>query len=89
MPLPKGFDGEYFERLKKRAKKSRVFHRYQQVGLEIAEILGDREHKTLYIKLAKQGDPDRLLELAKTVAEKPGIKSRGAYFMKILKATSH
>ncbi len=84
MAPPKSFGIDYFSRLEKRAKKSRVFHRYQQIGLEIAEILGDRGHKTLYIKLAKQGDPDRLLALAKNVSDRPKVKNKGAYFMKII-----
>ena len=56
----------------------------QELGLEIAETLHDRTHKALYIKLAKKGNPDALLELAKTVAGKENIKNYGAYFMAML-----
>lgn len=75
---------EYFEELKKRKKKSRVYKSYQLTGLEIANILEDWEHKSLYIKLAKKHGEAKLLQIAKSVAEKKNVKSRGAYFMKIL-----
>jgi len=76
--------GEYLKELAKRAKESHVYKKHQLVGLEIAEILGDEEHKSLYIKLAKNGDPDTLRRLAKTVAEGRNIKNKGAYFMSLL-----
>lgn len=74
----------YFEELNRRSKKSRVHHRHQLIGLEIAEILSDRRHKSLYIKLAKKYDPDKLLELAKTIAQNPRIANKGAYFMRVI-----
>lgn len=76
--------GPYFDRLAERAKKSRAYTPHQALGLEIAEILRDRAHKALYIKLAKEHNPERLLRLAKSVAERPQVKKRGAYFMKLL-----
>ncbi len=81
-------DLEYIKNLAKRAKESRVYKKYQLLGLEIAEILEDRTHKSLYIKLAKENNPERLLELAKGVAEKKNIKNRGAYFMAVLKKSN-
>lgn len=76
---------DYLKTLKQRAKESRVYKKFQLVGLEIAEILGDEKHKTLYIKLAKEEkNPDSLLDLAKKVAERKNIKNKGAYFMKIV-----
>lgn len=74
----------YFNELAKRSKKSRVHKPYQLAGLELAEILKDRQHKALYIKLAKKHNADTLLSLAKSVAEKNHVKKRGAYFMKLL-----
>jgi len=51
----------------------------------IASMLGDEEHKAFYIKLAREYDNQRLLEIAKSVTEKIGsLDSPGAYFMKIL-----
>jgi len=50
----------------------------------IAEILHDDKHKALYIKLAKERNQNKLLELAKGIAERPNIKNKGAYFMKMV-----
>lgn len=73
--------GDYFTTLRERAKESRVHKKYQLDGLEIADILGDRKHTALYIKLAKQGNAQRLRELAADVAQRPNIKNKGAFFM--------
>ena len=74
----------YKELLKKRAKESRVYSSHQLVGLMLAEILKDEKHKSLYIKLAKEYDADKLIKLAKDIAEKKTVKKKGAYFMRIL-----
>ncbi|MBI4094592.1 MAG: hypothetical protein HY435_00145 [Candidatus Liptonbacteria bacterium] len=74
----------YLKELRKRSKASHVYRKYQLIGLEIAELLKDETHKALYIKLAKEGNADALLRLAKEVAERKGIKKKGAYFMKVL-----
>lgn len=76
--------GEYFKELKRRSKETRAYKSYQLIGLQIAEILEDWKHKALYIKLAKEYGESKLLKLAKEVAEKKEVKSKGAYFMKIL-----
>ena len=76
-------DTSYLEELKKRGKESKVYKKYQMTGLEVAEILQDKEHKALYIKLAKEGDGDAMIRLAKDIAERKGVKNRGAYFMKL------
>jgi hypothetical protein len=75
---------DYLDELRKRARESRVYSKHQLVGLEIAQILCDEEHKSLYIKLAKEHDSDKLLRLAKSIAERKNIKNKGAYFMKLL-----
>jgi hypothetical protein len=75
---------KYFTELKRRAKESRVYRNYQLIGLEIADILRDRGHKALYIKLAKEGDVRRLLAIAKDVAERKEVKNHGAYFMRVI-----
>ncbi len=74
----------YFDELKRRARESRVYSEHQLVGLMLAEILEDEEHKSLYIKLAKEYDSDMLLRLAKDIADRPKVEKRGAYFMKLL-----
>jgi hypothetical protein len=86
MPMQKmsGEGQDYVKNLKTRGKDSRVYHSHQFVGLEIAMLLGDLEHKSLYIKFAKQHNPERLLALAKSVLEKRDVKNRGAYFMTLV-----
>ena len=79
---------DYFEELKKRSKVSRVHRSYQLTGLNLAKILNDAKHKSLYIRLAKKGNAFELLRLAKTIAEKPHIKNRGAYFMTLFAQTN-
>ncbi len=78
------FDAEYLKLLKERRKEGHLYRDYQLAGLELAEILGDRRHKALYIKLAKEHGVGKLMTLAKSVAERKGVKNRGAYFMRLL-----
>ncbi len=75
---------DYRKLLKERSGKSRAYHAHQLIGLEIAVLLRDLEHKSLYIKFAKTGDPDRLMRIAKSIAENPKIANRGAYFMRLI-----
>jgi len=83
MPLTEG----YIEKLKKRSRESRVYRKYQLIGLEIALLLEDPEHKSLYIKLAKQNNPEKLLGVAKEISQNKNIKNKGAYFMTVIKLT--
>lgn len=76
-------DPGYFEEMRKRSKESKVYKEFQLVGLEIADMLGDREHKSLYIRLAKNENKSLLLSVAKDVSGRKGIKNKGAYFMKV------
>lgn len=76
---------KYLAELKRRAKESHVYRKYQLIGLEIAKALGDEKHKSLYIKLAKEHDADMLMRLAKDVADRKEVKNKGAYFMTVLK----
>lgn len=75
---------DYLKKLRERAKKSRVYKKHQMTGLRIGRRLDDSRHKTLYMKLAKEGNPARLEWLAAEIAAKGGIKKKGAYFMKVL-----
>lgn len=75
---------EYLKTLEARGAPHRVTRSFQLIGLEIATILRDLEHRSLYIKLSKELDPSVLLNLAKQVAERRGVKNRGAYFMSLL-----
>ena len=72
---------KYIKELRQRAKESRVYQKHQLVGIMIAEILSDSTHTSLYIKLAKEKGGEKLLRLAKEVAERKGVKNKGAYFM--------
>ncbi len=78
------FSEEYLQEIKKRAKKSRIYRKYQMTGLLLAEILEDQPHKALYIKLAKEHDEAKLMSLAQSIAQNKNIKNRGAYFMRLL-----
>lgn len=75
----------YIDKLKTRGKESHVYRKYQLLGLEISQILQDEKHKALYIKLAKERGGERLLVMAKDVADRKNIKNKGAYFMTLLK----
>jgi hypothetical protein len=75
---------DYLKALKERGGKNRVSQHFQFVGLEIAMILGDLEHKALYIKFAKEYNPEQLLDMAKSIKELRGINNPGAYFMRMV-----
>lgn len=78
------FDADYLNTIRERGKTSHVYKKFQDIGLQLAEILRDTKHKALYIKLAKQYDESLLLSLAKDTAERQGVANKGAYFMKVL-----
>ena len=75
---------EYLSSLKERGENKRVNKNYQLIGLEIADMLEDREHKALYIKLAKEQSEEKLRGLAKNIAGRKNVKNKGAYFMRVL-----
>ena len=62
-----------------------ITREFQDYGYRLAEELGDVEHKSLYIKLAKD-TPRAVLEKAKSyVMDYPDAKNKGALFMWKLK----
>ena len=75
---------EYLATLRDRAKRSRIYAQHQLVGLEIAKMLGDERHKTLYMKLAKERNAEMLRRLAASIADQPNAKNKGALFMYLL-----
>lgn len=77
---------KYLEELRKRKKDSHVYKPFQFHGLEIANVLHDLDHKALYIKLAKEYNPEALRQLAKSISENKKIKNKGAYFMRCFSA---
>ncbi|MEY4731647.1 MAG: hypothetical protein RL681_593 [Candidatus Parcubacteria bacterium] len=78
----------YLEIIRERGKRSRIYRKYQLVGLEIAELLRDPAHTALYIKLAKDRNANELRELARSVANRKKVRNRGAYFMYLLSSSS-
>lgn len=79
----------YLDVLKERAKVSRVYKKHQMTGLMISQILGDEKYKSLYIKLAKENNQDKLLALAKDIGLRKNVKNKGAYFMRVLYLMRH
>jgi len=85
--MEENLKASYLKKLKERKIRSRTYKKYQFIGLELARILNDNGHKSLYIKLAKDRDNEELLRLAKETAERPNIDNKGAYFMRMLSGT--
>ncbi|OGY60208.1 MAG: hypothetical protein A3F24_00525 [Candidatus Colwellbacteria bacterium RIFCSPHIGHO2_12_FULL_44_17] len=75
---------EYRELLNRRAKESRVYSQHQFVGVTLAEMLDDKAHTSLYIRLAKNHNQELLLHLARTVSGNKEVRNKGAYFMRLL-----
>ena len=73
----------YRKLLEERAKTSRVYKKFQLTGLLISQLLNDEKHKSLYIKLAKEENQQRMLELARDISERKNVENKGAYFMKV------
>ena len=81
----RGITGDYFKDLSKRGKESKAYSAHQLAGLQLAEILCDAAHKSLYIRLAKShADHHALMILAKDIAGKPSVQNKGAYFMRMV-----
>ncbi len=74
---------KYINIIKKRTGESHVYKKFQFTGLIIAQLLNDEKHKSLYIKLAKEYDNEKLLNLAKDISERKKIENKGGYFMKV------
>ena len=81
----KGINSDYIKTLKERMKKSRVYTPFQSTALLLTEILNDKEHKALYMRVSKMYDNQQLIGLAKDLAERKNVDNRGAYFMRMLK----
>lgn len=80
----------YVKVLAARKKTSSPISRgYQLTGLMVADLLGDRAHKHLYLKLAREYETTALLSLAKDVADRKGVTNRGAYFMRRFQQTKN
>ncbi len=84
MKLISGGSEDYLTTIAKRKTDSKVYTEHQLMGLEVAKILSDEAHKGLYIKLTKKFGKDKILGLAKQVADNKNVKKKGAYFMRML-----
>lgn len=80
---------KYLEKISERKKDRHITREFQLIGLEVAEILHDHAHKALYIKLTKKFGKDKILSLAKSVAENKNVDNMGAYFMRALYGNSN
>jgi len=80
---PKPQFNAYLDKLRERAKKSHVHSRHQMIGLMIADTLSDQKHKALYIKMARDESGEKMLYLAKSIAENSKVENKGAYFMRM------
>jgi len=78
------FDQSFLEELKDRKKKSKAYSLHQLLGLEVAQLLNDEAHKSLYIRLVKKHPGIDLLALAKDVATRKNVSNKGAYFMTVI-----
>lgn len=76
--------GDILKRFKNDEDKY-ISREFQKYGYDLAEELGDLEHKSLYIKLAKE-TPRGLLETARNfVKDAYNVKSKPRLFMWKLK----
>ena len=78
---------KYAKQLEQRGKRSRIYHKHQLIGLQMSQELGDKKHRALYMKLAKEGNQAKLQWLAADVASREKVKNKGAYFMAQLMKT--
>ena len=68
-------------RSKKLSRDYRCSHEFQAYGNRLAEELGDKKHRSLYIKLAKNEDRSILEEARASVLESRNAKTKGRLFM--------
>lgn len=80
---PKGFSavGDLIEDYEDRKEDKYISREFQKYGYDLADELNDLEHKSLYIKLAKE-EPRGLLEAARSyVKDAEDIRHKGKLFM--------
>lgn len=68
-------------RSRKLSRDYRCSHEFQAYGNRLAEELGDRKHRSLYIKLAKNEDRSILEEARASVLDSRNAKTKGRLFM--------
>jgi hypothetical protein len=68
-------------RSRKLSRDYRCSHEFQAYGNRLADELGDKKHRSLYIKLAKTEDRSVLDEARASVLDSRDAKTRGRLFM--------
>jgi hypothetical protein len=66
---------------RKFSRDYRCSHEFQAYGNRLAEELGDKKHRTLYIKLAKTEDRNILEEARVSVLNSKKATTKGKLFM--------
>lgn len=66
---------------KKMSRDYRCSHEFQAYGNKLAEDLGDKKHRALYIKLAKTEDRNLLEEARESVLSSKKATTKGRLFM--------
>ena len=66
---------------RKFSRDYRCSHEFQAYGNKLAEELGDKKHRTLYIKLAKTEDRNILEEARVSVLSSRKATTKGKLFM--------
>lgn len=66
---------------KKFSRDYRCSHEFQAYGNRLAEELGDRKHRSLYIKMAKTEDRNILEQARISVVNSKKAKTKGRLFM--------
>ena len=74
----------YMENLIQKKKDSHIYFKHQDLGFTLSELLNDKKHISLYMKLAKLYEAHYLLGIANDICERKDINNKGAYFMKVL-----
>ena len=71
------------EQIKQRQKSFKIYTTSQLIGIEIGRILKNNTKTDLFIRLAQEKDPEWLQDTARATAQKPNIKNKTEYFLKI------
>jgi len=66
---------------KKFSRDYRCSHEFQAYGNRLAEELGDKKHRSLYIKMAKTEDRNILEQARISVVSSKKAKTKGRLFM--------
>jgi hypothetical protein len=77
--------GSLLDKYNYQESKKYISREFQDYGLRLAKELDDKEHKSLYIKLAKEESRGLLEEAKNFVKDASNVRSKGKLFMWKLK----